>query len=194
MRAMARNAKEPSAEPAPGSQTESSLRPLDRVERLIDAAGRLSQWTALAMITLVAVNVILRYSFSLGAVWAQELEWHLLAMLILLGLAHALQRGDDVRVDLYYGRYSARTRAIVDLVSLVLLFLVSVLFVRLSIPYVMQSYSIAEISPDPGGLPMRWLIKAMIPMGYGLVALHCIAAFTRTLLKARAARAGEVVA
>ncbi|MFM7255514.1 MAG: TRAP transporter small permease subunit [Betaproteobacteria bacterium] len=191
---MARNAKEPCAEPAGTPEYASIQSPLDRIERWIDTAGRLSQWTALGMIALVAVNVILRYSLSLGAVWAQELEWHLLAMLTLLGLAHALQRGDEVRVDVYYARYSVRTRAIVDLVSLFLLFLVASLLVRLSIPYVMQSFSIAEISPDPGGLPMRWLIKAMIPLGFALVALHCIAAFFRTLLAARDVLAGKVAA
>jgi len=156
-------------------------RAVERLEACIDAAGRLSLWVALGMIGLVATNVILRYSFSLGAVWAQELEWHLLALLILLGLAHALQRGDDVRVDVYYARYRPRTRKIVDCVSLLLLLMVAVLFVRLSIPYVLQSYSIGEISPDPGGLALRWLIKAMIPLGYLLVALHCVAALVRRL-------------
>jgi len=158
-----------------------------RVEAAIDVAGRLSLWIALAMIGLVAVNVILRYTLSLGTVWAQELEWHLLAMLILLGLAHALQRGEEVRVDVYYARYSARVRKIVDVISLLLLLAVALLFVRLSIPYVMQSFSIAEISPDPGGLPMRWLIKAMIPLGYLLVAMHCIAAILRRLSEAHRA-------
>lgn len=44
------------------------------------------------MIALGAVNVLLRYAFSFGAVWAQELEWHLLAALILLGMCKRLPR------------------------------------------------------------------------------------------------------
>jgi TRAP-type mannitol/chloroaromatic compound transport system permease small subunit len=54
----------------------------------------------------VATNVLLRYAFSVGSVWAQELEWHLLAAVILLGMSHALQRGDNVRVDLFYAGFS----------------------------------------------------------------------------------------
>ena len=153
-----------------------------RIESLIDAVGRLTLWIALLMIALVAVNVILRYSLSFGSVWAQELEWHLLAAMILLGLSYALQRGENVRVDVFYANYSPKTKRLIDLVSIALLFSVAALFVKLSIPYVMQSYSIGEVSQDPGGLPFRWMIKALIPLGYTLVALHCVAQFARRCL------------
>ncbi|MBS4038327.1 MAG: C4-dicarboxylate ABC transporter permease, partial [Hydrogenophaga sp.] len=57
------------------------------IEAVIDRLGSLTAWIALIMIGLVATNVILRYAFSFGSVWAQELEWHLLAALILLGMS-----------------------------------------------------------------------------------------------------------
>lgn len=152
------------------------------VERFIDAVGRWTLWLVLAMIALVATNVALRYSLSLGSVWAQELEWHLLAALILLGISHALQRGDNVRVDVLYASYSPGRKYLVDLVSLGLLLVVSLIFIKLSIPYVWQSYAIAEQSPDPGGIPMRWLIKSLIPIGYVLVVLQCLAAIGRRIL------------
>ena len=56
------------------------------IEALIDGVGRLTLWLALGMIALVAANVLLRYSMSVGSVWAQELEWHLLAAMIMLGI------------------------------------------------------------------------------------------------------------
>ena len=155
---------------------------IESVERLIDRVGRLTLWIALLMIGLVATNVLLRYSMSLGSVWAQELEWHLLASLILLGICHALQRGDNVRVDVFYASYGPRTKYVVDLVSLALLLAVSLLFIKLSIPYVMQSYGIGERSPDPGGLTHRWVIKALIPLGYVLVSIQCGAAIARRML------------
>jgi TRAP-type mannitol/chloroaromatic compound transport system permease small subunit len=157
-------------------------RAIESVERLIDRVGRLTLWIALLMIGLVATNVLLRYSMSLGSVWAQELEWHLLASLILLGICHALQRGDNVRVDVFYASYTPRTKYVVDLVSLALLLAVSLLFIKLSIPYVMQSYGIGERSPDPGGLTHRWVIKALIPLGYVLVSIQCGAAIARRML------------
>jgi TRAP-type mannitol/chloroaromatic compound transport system permease small subunit len=76
-----------------------------RIEALIDLVGRATLYLMLAMIALVAVNVLLRYSLSLGSVWAQELEWHLLAAVILFGMSYALQRGDNVRVDVFYADF-----------------------------------------------------------------------------------------
>jgi TRAP-type mannitol/chloroaromatic compound transport system permease small subunit len=153
------------------------------IEALIDGVGRLTAWLALAMIALVAVNVVLRYAASLGSVWAQELEWHLLAALIMLGMSHALQRGDDVRVDLFYGRYRPRTRWWVDLASLVLLLLMACLLLWLSLAYVAQSWSVGERSSDPGGVPWRWAVKSLIPIGFGLLALHAVAATLRLVAR-----------
>jgi TRAP-type mannitol/chloroaromatic compound transport system permease small subunit len=152
------------------------------MEGLIDAIGRLTLWLALAMIALVAVNVLLRYSMSLGSVWAQELEWHLLAAMIMLGIGHALQRGEDVRVDLFYARYGPRARWWVNLVSLLLLLAMALLLFKLSLAYVGQSWAVAERSAAPGGIAWRWAVKSLIPVGFGLVALHAVAATLRLVL------------
>ena len=159
-----------------------------RIEALIDAVGRATLYLALAMIALVATNVLLRYAFSFGSVWSQELEWHLLAAVILLGMSYAIQRGDNVRVDVFYADFGPRLKFFVDLLSGVLMLLIAGLFIKLSLPYVMQSYSIAEGSPDPGGIPLRWLVKGLIPIGFTLLALQALAALLRLVLKERQRR------
>lgn len=161
---------------------------LRAIESFIDRIGQLTAWVAIAMIGLVALNVILRYSLSLGSVWAQELEWHLLAALILLGMCHALQRGDNVRVDLFYANYSPATKFVVDVVAALLTIAMALIFIYLSLAYVGQSYSILEGSPDPGGIPYRWIVKALIPLGYGLVALQQVAHLMRLVINRRAQR------
>jgi TRAP-type mannitol/chloroaromatic compound transport system permease small subunit len=159
-----------------------------RIEALIDGVGRATLYLALAMIALVATNVLLRYAFSFGSVWSQELEWHLLAAVILLGMSYAIQRGDNVRVDVFYANFGPRLKFAVDLLSGVLMLLIAGLFVKLSWPYVMQSYSIGEGSPDPGGIPLRWLVKGLIPIGFTLLALQALAALLRLVLKERQRR------
>ncbi len=156
-----------------------------RIEAFIDAVGRLTLFLVLAMIGLVAVNVLLRYAFSFGSVWAQELEWHLLAAVILFGMSYALQRGDNVRVDVFYANFAPRTKFVVDIASGVLTLAVAALFIKLSMPYVLQSYAIAETSPDPGGIPARWAVKALIPLGFALLVLQQAAALARRVLVER---------
>ncbi|WP_341903067.1 TRAP transporter small permease subunit [Polaromonas sp. YR568] len=154
---------------------------INGIESLIDRTGKATLWIALAMIGLVATNVVLRYTLSFGSVWAQELEWHLLSALILLAMSYAIQRGDNVRVDLFYADFSPRMKFAVDVLSTVLILLVAILFVKLSLPYVMQSWSISEKSADPGGIPYRWVIKSLIPLGYSLLALQSFGALLKLL-------------
>jgi TRAP-type mannitol/chloroaromatic compound transport system permease small subunit len=163
--------------PRPGAATTLA----SGIERLIDAIGRVILWVTLAMIALVATNVLLRYSLSLGSVWAQELEWHLLATLILLGMSYALQRGDNVRVDLFYARYTPGTKRLVNIASALLTLIVALIFIKLSWAYVGQSFSIDEKSADPGGIPWRWLLKGLIPVGFALLALQALAELIRVL-------------
>jgi TRAP-type mannitol/chloroaromatic compound transport system permease small subunit len=150
-----------------------------RIEALIDAVGRATLYLTLVMIGLVAVNVLLRYTLSKGSVWAQELEWHLLAAVILLGMSYALQRGDNVRVDVFYANFKPRTKFIVNLVSGLLMLGIAGLFIKLSWGYVGQSYAIGETSADPGGIPYRWAVKGLIPLGFALLALQQVGALLR---------------
>jgi TRAP-type mannitol/chloroaromatic compound transport system permease small subunit len=150
-----------------------------RIEGLIDAVGRATLYLTLLMIGLVAVNVLLRYAFSFGSVWSQELEWHLLAAVILFAMSYALQRGDNVRVDLFYAGFRPRTKFFVNLVSGLLTLAITLIFIKLSLAYVAQSWSINETSADPGGIPFRWAVKGLIPLGFGLLALQTLGALLR---------------
>ena len=145
------------------------------IDRLVDLIGEWTSWIALVIVGLMAANVLLRYSFSAGTVWAQELEWHLLVPLILFGMSYALRHGEHVRVDILYGRFPDRGKRIVDLISALLAIAVSALIIWFSLHYVEQSYVIDEGSPDPGGIPHRYFIKGLIPVGFTLLLLQALA-------------------
>lgn len=147
----------------------------DAVDRWVDRIGRAAAWLTLAVVVLMATNVLLRYAFSIGSVWSQELEWHLLAPLVLAGMTYALGKGEHVRVDVLYARYTPRAQAAVDVLSALLAMAFALLVIRYAVPYVQQSYVISEISSDPGGLTHRWLLKGLIPLGFALFALQAAA-------------------
>lgn len=145
------------------------------IERFVDRVGRAVAWLSLAIVALMSVNVILRYLFSIGSVWAQELEWHLLVPLILFGTSYALRHGEHVRVDIVYGKLSSKQKNLIDFVSALLAIAVSALFIWLSLHYVQQAYVIDEGSPDPGGLPHRFLLKSLLPIGFALLLVQGVA-------------------
>jgi TRAP-type mannitol/chloroaromatic compound transport system permease small subunit len=162
-----------------------------RIERVIDVLGRATSWLALVIVVLMATNVTLRYLFSYGSVWAQELEWHLLAPLILFGMSYALLHGEHVRVDVLYARFSPRAKLWIDVLAALLGIAISLAIIWLSLKYVQQAWVIDEKSPDPGGLPYRWALKALIPVGFLFMALQSFAVLLGTLEKLRDLRMGR---
>ena len=159
-----------------------------RIERFVEVVGECTSWLALVIVALMATNVLLRYLFRTGSVWAQELEWHLLVPLILFGTSYALRHGEHVRVDIVYGKFTERNKTIVDLVSAILCVVISALFIWFSLHYVQQSYVIGESSQDPGGLPYRYLLKGLIPIGFALLLAQSIASALGSIEKLRTSK------
>lgn len=151
----------------------------DKLDWFIDRLGRLTGWCAFALVCVMSFNVLLRYLFRTGSVAMQELEWHLMAPICLLGLSYALLHDGHVKVDILYGRFSPRLQRFVDFVSMLLVCVLTAILMYLSFAYVEQSYSIGERSPDPGGLSHRWILKSLLPLGFLLLLIQSIAATLR---------------
>lgn len=145
------------------------------LEAIVEWAGRITMALVLAMVLLIATNVILRYLFAIGPVSLQELEWHLMAPIAMIGSAYTLRHHGHVRVDIVFARLGPRLQALVNLLAAAGLLVTSILVVKLSLGFVYQAYEIGEGSPDPGGLPYRFLLKAVIPIGFTLIALQAAA-------------------
>ena len=146
-----------------------------RIDRFSEIAGRGVSWLVLVMVLLVAYDVTMRYFFLSGSIAIQELEWHLFSIIFLLSAAYTLKHDAHVRLDLFYrSRFmSDYSRAWVNL-TCSLLFLVPfcILVIVSSWPFVSQAYLFSEGSPDPGGLPFRWILKAAIPLGFFLLIIQ----------------------
>ena len=150
----------------------SLLKTAERLEAVADLVGRVAAWATLAMVAVVSFNVVTRYTLHWGTVWLQELEWHLLAPIALFGMTYTLRHGEHVRVDMLYERMPPRARHLLDCLSSIVIVVVAVMIINFSINYVNESWRIREFSPDPGGLPARYALKALIPIGFVLLALQ----------------------
>lgn len=142
----------------------------------------ISLCTTLLVIT-VFYDVIMRYVFRNGSIAVQELEWHIFSVIFLLGAAFTLKRDGHVRVDILYSRFTDRTKAWIDFVgTFVFLIPFSIIIIYSTTPYIMNSWAVREISPDPGGLPFRYALKAMIPLGFSFLILQGISEALKKLL------------
>ena len=141
----------------------------DGIDVFIDAVGRITAWSSFALALVMGGNVLLRYVFHTGSVWSQELEWHLMSPICLFGMSYALRHGEHVRVDVLFARFSARNKNLVELISALILMAICVVVIWLSYNYVMQSWVQDEGSSNPGGIPARYILKALIPLGFALM-------------------------
>jgi TRAP-type mannitol/chloroaromatic compound transport system permease small subunit len=144
------------------------------------------------MTLLVGYDVAMRYLFHRGSVALQELEWHLFALLFLLGAAYTYKHDGHVRVELFYQKLGERGRAWVDLFGNVFFLLpFCALVIWSSWPFVYNAFIFSESSPDPGGLPYRFVLKAAIPLGFLLLALQGVAASLRSAVTLFARQGGD---
>ena len=147
------------------------------VDAVNDKMGAGIRWLALVMVLVGAGTAILRYSargleLSLNLTPLGELQWYLFSLIFLLGAAYGLNHDVHVRVDVLYERFSKKARALIDLIgTLVFLIPFSLVMLYVSWPAVSNSFSIREMSPDPGGLP-RWPIKIVILVSFVLLMLQ----------------------
>tara|TARA_X000000950_G_scaffold48989_1_gene57170 strand:- start:26472 stop:26783 length:312 start_codon:yes stop_codon:yes gene_type:complete len=89
-----------------------------------------------------------------------------------LGSVYTLHADEHVRVDVFYSKFSKKNKRLVNLIgNLFFLIPFGVVISYTSIPFVADSYNILESSPDPGGLPFRFLIKSIITISFFLLAI-----------------------
>ncbi|EHV5550088.1 TRAP transporter small permease subunit [Vibrio vulnificus] len=164
------------------------MRNLIYIERLFNRFGDLLGWLSSVLFILLLANVVydvvMRYVFNDVSIAFQEMEWHLFSAVFLLGIPFALKAGGHVRVDLFYERLSHRAQAIIDLLGTVFfLFPFCLLVAWFGIDFAKESYALGETSGDPGGLPYRWVIKAIIPLSFVFMAVSGVGLLLHSLNK-----------
>ncbi len=143
------------------------------IDSLNDKIGYLVGWLTTIMVLLVFYDTFMRYVFHKGNVALQELEWHLFAIIFLIGAAYTLKEGGHVRVDIIYLKLSRTTKAWIDFLGIfVFLIPFSIMIILSTKGFIVNSWSVREVSPDPGGLPARYILKTMIPLGFSLLLLQ----------------------
>ena len=148
----------------------------DRVDRLVSGIGRFAAGLTLVVVLLQFALVVARYLFGLGSIWLSETVIYAHAAVFMLAAAWTLRAEGHVRVDIFYGEASERTKALIDLVGAILLLLPFLLVLLwLSVPYAARSWAILEHSQEASGLPLIFVLRTLIPVFAVLMTLQGVA-------------------
>jgi TRAP-type mannitol/chloroaromatic compound transport system permease small subunit len=169
--------------------------PVDRVVGAIDgvstAAGWLAGWLIVPMTFAVAYEVAARYAFNAPTKWTYEVGYMTYGAQFMLAAAYTLLKGGHIRTDVFYERWSARTRATVDAISYLLFFFPGISFflyagaVEARFAWEIGERTALRIGSVP--VPM-YLLKAVIPLTAALLLLQGVSELIRCgrVLRARA--------
>jgi TRAP-type mannitol/chloroaromatic compound transport system permease small subunit len=161
---------------------------LQRISGWIDAVneriGRFTAWVTLGLVGVVFSDVVMRYLFRRSFVFTQELEWQLFAFIFLIGAGYTLLYDGHVRVDIIYQRWGYRGQAWLNLIGVLTALIPGCLMIIItSWHFVARAFAVSEGSPDPGGIPYRFVVKGLIPLGFSLLLLQGISLGIHSLLQ-----------
>lgn len=153
------------------------------VEALNYRVGRLAMWSLFALMAVLAWGAIARAGFT-PQIWTDEMAQFLLLGYFILGGAYSLQMGSAVRMDLLYSRWSDKTKAAVDAVTIFTL----LIYLGVLLWGGIESTQFAlEYAERRRGLwrPYMAPIKIVMCIGIMLMILQCTAFLIRDIAKLR---------
>lgn len=144
------------------------------VDRINELTGRLAAWAVLIACVISAANASSRYLFSISSNAWLEIQWYFFSAIFLLGASVTLKLNEHVRVDLVYMSVGERGRLWIDILGFACFMLPATsILAYITWGFFHQSWILQESSANAGGL-IRWPVKIMMPLGFGLLTLQGI--------------------
>ncbi|MEW6622467.1 MAG: TRAP transporter small permease subunit [Bacillota bacterium] len=148
-----------------------------KIEQIIDliseGLGRFGWLLVLYCMGFGLYDVILRYVFNQPSLWISVTLQYAMVLLACVAGAYALNNDAFVKLDLFYARFSPRTKAVCDIVTFGLGFLYLYVLITKGIQAAQLSFAMKQVTPTVIPIPLYHL-KAFIPFAAFCVLLVAI--------------------
>ncbi|MFC1914950.1 TRAP transporter small permease subunit [Chloroflexota bacterium] len=162
-----------------GSREGHGVRVLRSIDAFSEWSGKTLSYFVYFIIFLLMYEIILRYFFDLPTAWVHESSKLIFGAASVLMGAYCLLHNQHIRIDVVYGRFSPRTKAIVDCFTLGIIMFFCTLQIIHGIPFARQAFELQEV-PIMAFKPLLWPEKACIPLAGAMVVLQAIAIWARS--------------
>jgi TRAP-type mannitol/chloroaromatic compound transport system permease small subunit len=164
-----------------------------RIVKLIDKisgwTGALSAWIVIPLMVVVIIDVFQRHILNAPTRWGYDVLWMLFSAQFLLGGAFTLLRKGHIRIDIVYGGLSERTKLIYDIINtLVIILPPMVLLTWAGVVFAGDAWASGEKLSTTNWFFPAGPSKSLIPIGFFLLALQCLAEIIRDLDELRKGR------
>jgi TRAP-type mannitol/chloroaromatic compound transport system permease small subunit len=157
------------------------VRGIEAVNRFV---GEFSKYIVLVMTAILVFESASRAFFNTPHIWVVEVTGFLMAAYYLLGGGYSVILKGHVRMDLFYGRWSAKGRAVADLITAPFLIFYVVFLLIGGLSGLEYALKYGQKNYTPWGPPLA-PIKFVMVVGIALMLLQALATFFKDLAKAR---------
>jgi len=152
------------------------------IDSISEATGKGVSWFVVILTAILGYEVMMRYAFNAPTKWAYDISYMFGGSFFLLGACYTLKMKGHVRIDIFYGQFSLRTQALIDVIfALIFFFPLFFGLLYFLIPHVYMSWQLAERSMESYWRPPIYPFKTVMPIGVFLLLLQGIAEFIRSL-------------
>jgi len=158
-------------------------RSLDRLAGFLARVGAVLAAVLVVAITgIVGFAVVMRYVLNQPQSWTDELVSYLLVMIIMLGAAEVLRRGEHIAVDILTERLSPRARRWVEVWGMAAVLFVAVVVGISGWKVAAFSRMMGIVSEGYMEVPI-WLPQTLVPIGMAMLGLAALARLLQLLVE-----------
>jgi TRAP-type mannitol/chloroaromatic compound transport system permease small subunit len=149
------------------------VQPLIRaVERAVGAVGVFAALLIVPLVLATCYEVFSRYVMDAPTAWAYEVGYLLTGSHFLLGLAYTLRQGLHIRIDVFTGSMSPRTRASIDALAYTVMLPLLAWLAWMLLQYLLAGYARGERSGQSSlNLPV-WPFRTVFFVSFLLLGLQ----------------------
>ena len=157
------------------------------IERATGSVGVLASLLLVPLVVATCYEVFARYLLGMPTIWAYEVGYFLTGSHFLLGFAYTLRSDEHIRIDIFSGHFSRRTRAIIDLVGYAVTLPTMIWLSYALFQHLAQGYLRNERSGQSAMNMPVWPFRVVFFVAFTLLALQILAEVIKAARRLKAA-------
>ena len=160
-----------------------------QIEKIVTVVGIGAAMLLVPLVLATCYEVFSRYVLNEPTAWAYEVGYILTGSHFLLGLAYTLKQDLHIRIDVFTGLMSARTRALIDTVAYTIMLPLLIWLAWMLAEYLIAGYVRGERSGQSALNPPVWPFRLVFTVSFTLFALQVFAELLKSVARVRSAGA-----
>ena len=162
------------------------------IDRVTTVVGVGAAFLLVPLVLATCYEVFSRYVMDEPTAWAYEVGYLLTGSHFLLGLAYTLKQDLHIRIDIFTGLMSPRTRALIDTLAYAVMLPLLLWLTWMLLEYLVTGYSRGERSGQSSLNPPVWPFRVVFTVSFGLLALQVFVALLKSARQLLAPRASAL--